>query len=163
MKCKICNKETKNPKYCSRKCFAATRGVSSGRIRTVQHCVFCGEQLRKKCGKKYCSHKCQWSMTQKRIIDQWKLGVITGHSNSSAYSIRRTIRNYLFEKYNSKCSKCWWSEVNKTTGKIPLEVNHIDGNPANSVESNLELICPNCHSLTSNFRSLNKNSIRKHR
>lgn len=50
--------------------------------------------------------------------------------------------------------------MNTKTGKIPLEVNHIDGNAKNNIEENLELLCPNCHSLTHNFRNLNKKSAR---
>ena len=40
-------------------------------------------------------------------------------------------------------------------------VNHKDGNKANNKEDNLDLLCPNCHSLTKNYGSLNKgNSTR---
>ena len=38
---------------------------------------------------------------------------------------------------------------------INLEVHHIDGNRKNNELNNLQLLCPNCHSYTSNFRSLN--------
>jgi hypothetical protein len=61
------------------------------------------------------------------------------------------------------CCKCGWHKINKTSGKIPLEINHIDGDSTNNVESNLELICPNCHSLTSTYRGLNKGHGRKER
>ena len=33
-----------------------------------------------------------------------------------------------------------------------LELHHIDGNRYNHKKDNLEWLCPNCHSLTSNFR-----------
>lgn len=49
------------------------------------------------------------------------------------------------------------------TNSIPLEVHHIDGDCTNSFEENLQLLCPNCHSLTDNFGSLNKESKRFHR
>lgn len=71
-------------------------------------------------------------------------------------SISGHIRRYLFQKYDNKCVRCNWSEINKYSGKIPLEIEHIDGDYKNNSESNLVLICPNCHSLTSTFRSLNK-------
>lgn len=48
-----------------------------------------------------------------------------------------------------KCEKCKlnkWCEQN-----ITLEVHHIDGNWQNNLSSNLDFLCPNCHSLTSNF------------
>jgi hypothetical protein len=66
------------------------------------------------------------------------------------------LRRYLFEKYDNACSCCGWKKINSFTGKIPLEVDHIDGNSNNNIESNLRLLCPNCHSLTPNFRNLNK-------
>ncbi len=52
-----------------------------------------------------------------------------------------------------KCECCGGTEWN---GKaIPLELNHIDGNSHNHLLSNLEIICPNCHSQTSTFRGRN--------
>lgn len=37
-----------------------------------------------------------------------------------------------------------------------LQIHHIDGNHYNNEESNLQLLCPNCHSLTPTFGALNK-------
>ena len=73
------------------------------------------------------------------------------------------IKTYLFKKYNSKCANCGWGEVNKYTGNIPLEVEHIDGNYKNNKEENLILLCPNCHSLTSRYKGANLNKGRKSR
>lgn len=66
------------------------------------------------------------------------------------------IRRYLFEKYNYKCAKCDWAKINPYSNTIPLEIEHIDGNSQNNSENNLVLLCPNCHSLTSTYRGLNK-------
>lgn len=44
---------------------------------------------------------------------------------------------------------------------IPLEVHHIDGDRLNNELSNLQLLCPNCHALTDNYRG--KNIINKKR
>lgn len=74
--------------------------------------------------------------------------------------ISNNIRTYLFEKYNNSCQICGWNKVNAFTGKCPLEIHHIDGNYLNNTEENLQLLCPNCHSLTENFKSLNKNCTR---
>ena len=49
------------------------------------------------------------------------------------------------------------------TGKIPLQVHHTDGNYLNHDEKNLELLCPNCHSLTSTNGTLNKGNGRRKR
>ena len=69
----------------------------------------------------------------------------------------------MMEKSEFKCSKCGWNEIHPTTGKVPLQVNHIDGDAKNGEESNLEVLCPNCHSLTHNFGRLNKNGTRTNR
>lgn len=109
--------------------------------------------------RKYCSILCQAKKKNETVIQQWKLGKNKGY-NGKTKLVPPWLRKFLFEKFNSKCCKCGWCEVNATTKKIPLEVNHIDGDAENTKEENLELICPNCHSLTSNFRALNKNSKR---
>ena len=67
------------------------------------------------------------------------------------------------EKFGNKCSRCGWCEVNPITNKVPLEVEHVDGNYLNNSEDNLDLICPNCHSLTPTYRALNMGNGRKDR
>lgn len=66
------------------------------------------------------------------------------------------IRDYLMEKADHKCSKCGWGEINPHTGKVPLELEHKDGDFTNNAPDNLEVICPNCHSLTSTYKGANK-------
>ncbi len=53
-----------------------------------------------------------------------------------------------------RCENCKLTEwMNKP---IPLELNHINGiNNDNRIE-NIELLCPNCHAQTSNYRGKNK-------
>lgn len=52
-----------------------------------------------------------------------------------------------------KCENCGLEEW--LGQPINLEVHHIDGNRKNNELENLQLLCPNCHSYTPNFRSLN--------
>lgn len=92
-------------------------------------------------------------------IGRWKRGEETGQRGKEAISAY--VRRYLFEKYESKCCECGWSKVNPTTNKVPLEVEHIDGDWTNNKEENLKLLCPNCHALTPTYRSLNKGKGRK--
>jgi DNA-directed RNA polymerase subunit RPC12/RpoP len=66
----------------------------------------------------------------------------------------------MLEKSGYKCSKCGWDKINPITKKTPLQVNHIDGDSKSSTEKNLEVLCPNCHSLTPNFGNLNKGNGR---
>jgi hypothetical protein len=92
-------------------------------------------------------------------IERWKRGEESGQRGKEAISAH--VRRYLFEKYDSKCCECQWSKINPTTGKVPLEVEHIDGCWTNNKEENLKLLCPCCHSLTSTYRSLNRGKGRK--
>lgn len=47
--------------------------------------------------------------------------------------------------------------------KIPLEVDHIDGNFKNNEFSNLRLLCRNCHGQTPTFGAKNMGNGRKSR
>lgn len=76
--------------------------------------------------------------------------------NCPAYINSRLLRRYLIQKFGERCSRCGWSERHPVTGRIPLEVEHIDGDWRNNAAANLTLLCPNCHSLTPTFRALNR-------
>ena len=76
---------------------------------------------------------------------------------SGEYNLSKYIRKYLFIKNSCKCEKCSWGEKNIFTGTIPLEIHHIDGDYTNNKEENLQVLCPNCHSLTETHKSHNKN------
>lgn len=101
----------------------------------------------------YCSNKCQLDYQYKEWVEKWKSGEEDGLAGG--YAMSKRVRRYLFEKYDCKCQKCGWGEVNEHTGLVPLQIHHIDGNCKNNKEENLQLLCPNCHSLTENFGSRN--------
>jgi hypothetical protein len=125
----------------------------------VMHiCQNCGEEFEHKGSShnKFCSLKCQGEFTRKEKINEWKEHP-EHFTNEGGYTF---IRNFLLEKFNNRCEKCGWGEENEFTHSIPLEVHHIDGDCTNNKEENLQLLCPNCHSLTENFGSRNKNSKR---
>lgn len=94
-------------------------------------------------------------------ITKWKAGLVNGMRGK--YQISLHIVRYLFEKYKNKCAKCGWNEMNPHTKKIPLEVEHIDGDYKNNKEENLLLLCPNCHSLTPTYKGANRGNGRKKR
>ena len=67
--------------------------------------------------------------------------------------------NRLKTKRGWKCECCGISEW---MGKpITLEIHHIDGNKKNNSLDNLQILCPNCHSQTSNWRSRNQRGYAK--
>lgn len=117
------------------------------------YCLNCGKELES--SHKYCSNKCQMDYEYKQWVAKYK------EDNSIAKStkwgqIPKVLKRYIFEKFENKCCKCGWHEVNPYTNTIPLEIDHIDGNAENNSEDNLQLICPNCHSLTSTYRGANR-------
>lgn len=143
--------------YCSSSCSAKINNtIYQKRIpRIIVPCLNCGTPTKQS----FCSADCSKVFKYNLNIENWKNGLSVGY-NGKTIQLKPFIRKFLLEKYNNKCCKCRWCEINPTTNKIPLEVNHIDGDAKNCKEENLEVICPNCHSLTHNFRALNKNSSR---
>lgn len=118
-------------------------------------CNYCGKEL-KNGQTMFCSNECFQKFQTKQRIEEWK----NNPEKFTSEKISSVIKKYLMDKYNCKCQKCGWGETNETTGKIPLEVHHINGDCTDNREENLELLCPNCHSLTPNHGNLNKNSKR---
>ena len=71
-------------------------------------------------------------------------------------NITGSMRDQFVIFYDEKCVLCGFSGSNPTTGRTILEIDHIDGRHTNNSFANLRLLCPNCHAMTSNFRSLNR-------
>ncbi|MES2216227.1 MAG: HNH endonuclease signature motif containing protein [Patescibacteria group bacterium] len=67
------------------------------------------------------------------------------------------LKNRLFEANlkSQSCEKCGWAEKS-IDGRIPLELDHINGNRHDNRLENLRILCPNCHSLCPTHRGRNK-------
>ena len=124
----------------------------------VSLCLNCKTEIAY--GKKYCSNECLQDHRQKEFEEQWFASKISGNNDSIWKGIRTRVRKYLFNKYDGKCARCGWGETNPFTGTIPLEVEHIDGNPYNTTPENVTLLCPNCHSLTATYCGANRGNGR---
>lgn len=122
-------------------------------------CLECGLQ-RAKYTNKYCSNQCQSNHRYSTYIETWKHGGHTGTRGIRAKNLSQHIIRYIMDKYDRRCARCDWNELNPITGKVTLEIDHIDGNSENNNENNLILLCPNCHSLTPNYKNLNKGNGR---
>jgi len=119
-------------------------------------CKNCGREFRHRetSYNVFCSKKCYGEYRHKQVVDRWKNGEYDGIKG--AYGLSRAIRTYLLEKNNYKCEICGWGSENPYTHTIPLEIHHIDGDYTNNKEENLQVLCPNCHSLTETHKSHNK-------
>ena len=93
-------------------------------------------------------------------ISHFDIGVARSRGNTDGISPlrkdpnihRSTVRSYV-RKHNIIPYECLWCSNNGTWREIDinLQLDHIDGDPTNHVESNLRWLCPNCHSQTLTF------------
>ena len=158
------SRRSSSQKFCSHSCAAK----NTNRSRTVKKridCILCGQEILAT-GKKYCSQKCASDHRTSNTIEKWKSDP---NSTNTKHGISKTIVLYLKQQAGWKCQSpnCCvpggWSEVHPGTGTVPVEIDHIDGDAYNNHPDNLIVLCPNCHSLTMNYRALNKQGTRVHR
>lgn len=68
----------------------------------------------------------------------------------SEYKTNSHIKKHLIKTLGHKCENClvsvWYDYP------IILEIHHMDGNRLNNDLTNLQLLCPNCHAMTDNWR-----------
>lgn len=157
--------KNKHRKFCCKKCSAKHNNKIVKKIKIYGKCKNCGTDIigHKKSNNIYCSQKCQFEYQYKDTIKKWKDGEIDGNIGKNKEELSPIIRRYILEKYDYKCVECGWNKMNEYTGKIPLQIDHIDGDYLNSVEENLRALCPSCHSLTKTYGSQNKGNGRKNR
>lgn len=106
-------------------------------------------------GGTYCCRQCQHEYQYNKSLKDWLSRKITGRMLDDRPS--GFVRRYLLEECNYSCTKCGWKEANPVNGIVHLEIDHIDGNRENGYRENLQVLCPNCHSLTDTYKTLNKN------
>lgn len=154
--------KSENRKFCSSNCSVSYNNkLRIRKVGSFVECKTCSKEilLEKSLNRIYCSRKCHRDFEYNERVEQWKSGLLSGCSGK-AKSIRNWLRKYLFDSRGAKCQKCGWNECHPIDGKPLVEINHIDGNAENNNEDNLEILCPNCHSMTHNFRARNKVSTR---
>ncbi len=139
-------------KFCSRSCSRTYLNLKEGkREKKIQNCLNCEKMTKNK----YCSNKCQMDFETLNLYKKIENGDSTLHE--------RTYKKYLITKFGEMCMECGWCQRNPKTNKVPIQLEHIDGNSKNNSLNNLKLLCPNCHSLTLTFGALNKGNGRKNR
>lgn len=146
--CKRCNKEFEPQKglvnYCSIEC-RNSRGPRSEEFKKIVSEKLTGRKQDKKRPKEVID-----KIVEARKLNHQQKILSSEYNELSFESLRWRI---LYEQKHA-CNKCG---INEWLGKpIILELEHKDGNHFNNDRENLEMLCPNCHSMTDTWRGRNK-------
>ena len=142
--CPKCDKEHDLPgKFCSRSC--ANSRVFSEEAKLKKSIALKG----KPAFRSHYDKEAQAAKSRQTWLEKYKS---TPFDDLGPENKRRRV----FEEQNYCCNECGVSEWQGF--KIPLELEHKDGNNQNNVRTNLEGLCPNCHSITDTWRGRNKPS-----
>lgn len=77
------------------------------------------------------------------------------HSSLSSANVKKLV--FRLELKTNKCEICGLSDwLDKP---IQCELHHINGDSTDNRIENLQILCPNCHSQTDNFRSRNRSKV----
>ncbi len=135
--CGICGKlfefiscRCNTAKYCSRKCYYKSL-KGKGSVETS--CRHCGKVYRTSPSK--CHHRIFCSIAC-RVADHNKRHPLHSHKHPSALRKAMNKRGLI-----ARCEVCGYDEEPKILG-----VHHKDRNNRNSEATNLQIVCPNCHS-----------------
>lgn len=79
--------------------------------------------------------------------------ILTVDSSYQSHKLKKLLFARGIKK--PKCELCGWAEVS-IDGRIPVELDHINGVHSDNRLENLRILCPNCHSLQTTHRGLNK-------
>lgn len=82
-------------------------------------------------------------------IEEW---LVKG-STVQSFTLKR--RLFKVGLKSPECELCGWCEVS-SDGRIPVELDHINGDNSDNRIENLRILCPNCHSLQPTHRGKNK-------
>lgn len=86
-------------------------------------------------------------------------------------------KNKIFEQCETTASRkrflireqghrCWECNLTEWRGKpIPLQMDHVDGDPSNDKKENLRILCANCHAQTETFcgKNIGKKEFKRSR
>lgn len=142
--------DRRKQKFCNHSC-SATFNNNAKSTTVMWKCEGCGKEhttLPYKI-KKYCDNACQSILTKKDTWEKIQRGEVSDRGTIRS-TLRREIGNYC-----SNCKRAKWRGY-----PIALEVHHIDGNAGNNLGSNLQLLCPNCHSITDTWKGKNRGNGR---
>ena len=145
--------EKRANRFCSRSC-AATHNQLGGPGRHFKHpkhpCDTCGAETR---NPRYCCRRC--SERAAHIASDAAIQAANGIGFSPT-----TLRRYMLRHF-SACALCGIDEWNGE--RVPLVMDHVDGDPTNDRLDNLRLVCANCDALLPTYKNKNRGNGREWR
>ncbi len=81
--------------------------------------------------------------------------ILVKDSNFQSFKLKK--RLFEIELKKRECEECGWKKISKD-GRLPLELDHINGDSRDNRIDNLRVLCPNCHSLKLTHRGKNRKS-----
>lgn len=129
--------------FCNKDCYKLFKRPVKTRDDNV-HCSYCNTTFYKsiskmqnsKSGLYFCSRTCKDTAQKLGGIKE----IQPPHYGVSLRGNSSTYRRIAFTAYGKKCNRCDYNKHPEI-----LEVHHIDRNRSNNTETNLEVLCPNCH------------------
>ena len=79
--------------------------------------------------------------------------ILVKESSYQSYKLKN--RLFYLGLKPRQCEICAWAQT-ASDGRLPLELDHINGDRMDNRIENLRVLCPNCHSLQPTHRAKNK-------
>jgi hypothetical protein len=159
--CPVCGKQDvmRGAVTCGRACSDSLR-----RARSARPCEHCGSTQREN-GRTgpYCSWLCYTEDRYQRTgrFAKWLAGWLSGEISGTRPDGKPDwhVRQALVLIRGQRCEECGWNKINPVSGRVPLHVDHLTGDRSRNRADEVRLLCPNCHSLTSNYQHLNNPAV----
>ncbi len=79
--------------------------------------------------------------------------ILVQNSSYQTYKLKKRLFRARLKPQN--CEECGWARIS-ADGRLPLELDHINGDSRDHRLENLRVLCPNCHSLKATHRGANR-------
>lgn len=79
--------------------------------------------------------------------------ILVNNSYFQSYKLKKRLFDAGLKRHC--CEMCGWAQKS-LDGRLPLELDHINGDSSDNRLENLRVLCPNCHSLQPTHRGRNR-------